>query len=107
MARIDLKREIHQNLIDWRAALLRPRASARRSHLEVGEDETVAVYDFAGLEPERRGKQEQFRNFRGLKKGVQGGFFLRKKPLELVLSVYSNSETAITLSGLANLGQGY
>jgi len=27
--------------------------------------------------------------------GVQGGFFLRKKPLTLVLPVYSNSETAI------------
>ena len=27
--------------------------------------------------------------------GVQGGFFLRKKPLKLALPVYSNSETAI------------
>jgi len=26
---------------------------------------------------------------------VQGGFFLRKKPLKLVLPVYSNSETAV------------
>jgi len=31
--------------------------------------------------------------------GVQGGFFLRKKPLKLALPVYSNSETA--------LGEGY
>jgi hypothetical protein len=28
-------------------------------------------------------------------KGVQGGFFLGKKPLEYVLSVYTNSENAI------------
>jgi hypothetical protein len=26
--------------------------------------------------------------------GVRGGFFLKKKPHKLVLSVYSNSETA-------------
>jgi hypothetical protein len=30
---------------------------------------------------------------------VKGGFFLKKKPLECVLSVYTNSETAI-VSGL-------
>jgi hypothetical protein len=30
-------------------------------------------------------------------KAVNGGFFLRKKPLEHVLSVYSNSENAIAL----------
>ena len=29
--------------------------------------------------------------------GVQCGFFLRKKPLEFVLPVYSNSETAIRI----------
>jgi hypothetical protein len=32
--------------------------------------------------------------------GVHGGFFLRKKPLERVLPVYSNSETAITGAGI-------
>jgi hypothetical protein len=35
-------------------------------------------------------------------KGVQGGFFLRKKPLGLVLSVYSNSENAIAAALLRN-----
>jgi hypothetical protein len=29
-------------------------------------------------------------------RAVQGGFFLRKKPLECVLSAYTNSENAIT-----------
>jgi hypothetical protein len=29
-------------------------------------------------------------------RAVKGGFFLRKKPLGLVLSVYTNSENAIT-----------
>ena len=38
---------------------------------------------------------EQFRNTRRLLSAVKGGFFLRKKPLECVLSVYTNSETAI------------
>jgi hypothetical protein len=33
-------------------------------------------------------------------RGVQGGFFLEKKPLELVLPVYSNSETAINAKDL-------
>jgi hypothetical protein len=33
-----------------------------------------------------------------LRSGVQGGFFWRKKPLKLVLPVYSNSETAIAVS---------
>ena len=30
---------------------------------------------------------------------VTGGFFLMKKPLECVLSVYSNSETAVAATG--------
>jgi hypothetical protein len=30
-----------------------------------------------------------------LRNGVQGDFFLRKKPLKFVLPVHSNSETAI------------
>jgi hypothetical protein len=30
---------------------------------------------------------------------VKGGFFLMKKPLECVLSVYTNSENAITANG--------
>jgi hypothetical protein len=29
-------------------------------------------------------------------RSLKGGFFLRKKPLERVLSVYNNSENAIT-----------
>jgi hypothetical protein len=37
---------------------------------------------------------------------VKGGFFLRKKPLECVLSVYTNSETAIAgLCGKLNRGK--
>jgi hypothetical protein len=36
-----------------------------------------------------------FPNQRELLKVLKGGFFLRKKPLEVVLSVYSNSENAI------------
>ena len=32
---------------------------------------------------------------------VKGGFFLMKKPLECVLSVYTNSETAIAALTLA------
>jgi hypothetical protein len=29
---------------------------------------------------------------------VNGGFFLRKKPLDIVLPVYSNSENAVAVS---------
>jgi hypothetical protein len=32
---------------------------------------------------------------------VKGGFFLRKKPLECVLSVYTNSENALVVSSLS------
>jgi hypothetical protein len=39
-----------------------------------------------------------------LRRGVQGGFFLRKKPLKLVLLVYSNSETAIGVHSFFNSG---
>ena len=42
------------------------------------------------------GALERFSNTRALTSGVQGGFFLRKKPLERVASVYSNWRTAIT-----------
>jgi hypothetical protein len=38
---------------------------------------------------------EQFRNTRRLFGGIKGGLFLRKTPLECVLPVYTNSETAI------------
>jgi hypothetical protein len=37
-----------------------------------------------------------FSNLHGLFDGNEGGFFLRKKPLECLVSVYSNSENAIT-----------
>src|ERR1700733_10629465 len=33
---------------------------------------------------------------------LKGGFFLRKKPLECVLSVYSNSENAIAAQRIPN-----
>ena len=36
-----------------------------------------------------------FPNECGLLKFIKGGFFLRKNPLECVVSVYSNSENAI------------
>ena len=38
---------------------------------------------------------EQFSNSCALLSSVQGGFFLRKKPLIIVLSVYSNWRTPI------------
>jgi cytochrome c oxidase assembly factor CtaG len=38
---------------------------------------------------------ERFPNSRALSGGVQGGFFLRKKSLDIVPSVYSNWRTAI------------
>jgi hypothetical protein len=39
---------------------------------------------------------ERFRNAREPLRGLHGGFFLRKKPLERVPSVYANSENALT-----------
>ncbi len=39
---------------------------------------------------------EQFRNTRRLFERVKGGFFLIKKPLKCVVSVYTNSETAVS-----------
>jgi hypothetical protein len=38
---------------------------------------------------------ERFSNLRALSRHVQGGFFLRKKPLGILPSVYSNWRTAI------------
>jgi hypothetical protein len=35
-------------------------------------------------------------------RAVKGGFFLRKKPLECVLSVYTNSENALAAEGIHN-----
>ena len=46
----------------------------------------------------RRGEPgilEHFRNTRGLFQSSKGGFFLMKKPLEYVLSVYTNPENAL------------
>jgi len=37
--------------------------------------------------------------------GVQGGFFLRKKPLGLALPVYRNSETVRRLQGAWLMGR--
>jgi hypothetical protein len=37
--------------------------------------------------------------------GVQGGFFLRKKPLSIVLSVYTHSENAIAVQPFAPSGK--
>jgi hypothetical protein len=38
-----------------------------------------------------------------IRRDVQGDFFLRKKSLKLVLPVYSNSETAIVRASAANI----
>jgi hypothetical protein len=38
-------------------------------------------------------------------KGVQGGFFFGKKPLEYVLSVYTNSEIAIGKTAWSLVGK--
>jgi hypothetical protein len=37
-------------------------------------------------------------------RAAKGGFFLMKKPLERVLSVYTNSETAIAAQNAARVG---
>jgi hypothetical protein len=40
---------------------------------------------------------EHFPNLRGVAKCVQGGFFLRKKPLDGINLLYSNSKNAIAI----------
>jgi hypothetical protein len=36
--------------------------------------------------------------------GLRGGFFLRKKPLSILLPVYTNSENAITAQNAVRVG---
>jgi hypothetical protein len=40
---------------------------------------------------------EHFSNTRAVLSGVQGGFFLRKKPLGILLSLYTNWKNALAL----------
>jgi hypothetical protein len=40
---------------------------------------------------------EHFSNTRAVLSGVQGGFFLRKKPLDILLSLYTNWKNALVL----------
>jgi hypothetical protein len=40
---------------------------------------------------------EHFSNTRAVLSGVQGGFFLRKKPLGILLSLYTNWKNALVL----------
>ncbi len=44
-------------------------------------------------------KLEQFSNSRGVFRTLQGGFFLRKKPLGRSDSIYTNWRTAIAAEG--------
>jgi hypothetical protein len=43
---------------------------------------------------------EHFSNMRAVLSGVQGGFFLRKKPLGILLSLYTNWKNALGCFGL-------
>jgi hypothetical protein len=43
----------------------------------------------------RRDALEHFSNTRAVLSGVQGGFFLRKKPLGILLSLYTNWKNAL------------
>jgi hypothetical protein len=44
---------------------------------------------------------EHFSNTRAVLSGVQGGFFLRKKPLGILLSLYTNWKNALVVWGYA------
>jgi hypothetical protein len=49
---------------------------------------------------------ERFSNSCALSGSVQGGFFLRKKPLDIVPSVYSSWRTAINAGSDTSCGSG-